>query len=465
MSTNFTHSIKAQELVEYLLRQPNFLNNHLSATENEIKRLSLTNRRKIYNYHAFADLVKSSSQAANIIIFKLYDNHERVKFKTTAFLAAGRLINAEFKRNRLAINMRSSLNELLESTHLINICTRNKFYTGAVAVVNILNSLELYARTHRKLNWLFTDMFSEVEERAVTLRLSIVQVLNKPVPLSNSFGYTSSLNLLDTIFSHQNFPNVNNFQERFLQQEIILQLPCKLWHLFSECATRKVSTSGHYASSFTTSNRLEITSRFHAMFCLKHRACHYRVGAEPLKYNEFRHYNASPLLISWLSRHMLGTSREFNARVFRCKSTFLQSLIDPYLLYNTANARMGASYAPFTLKFVLIKIRSLVYPYCVEASGIMSKNRHGVLRRSLNRMLDEILLSLNTSRLCTPVVFEMENNQLLQDMSRETCKVYGLVPYSVSLFVSLLLRILHCQKRLPAGAARLPASFYQAVRV
>lgn len=442
MSTNFTHSIKAQELVEYLLRQPNFLNNLLSATENEIKRLSLTNRRKIYNYHAFADLVKSSSQAANIIIFKLYDNHERVKFKTTAFLAAGRLINAEFKRNRLAINMRSSLNELLESTHLINICTRNKFYTGAVAVVNILKSLELYARTHRKLNWLFTDMFSEVEERAVTLRLSIVQVLNKPVPLSNSFGYTSSLNLLDTIFSHQNFPNVNNFQQRFLQQEIILQLPCKLWHLFSECATRKISTSGHYASSFTTSNRLEITSRFHAM-----------------------HYNASPLLISWLSRHMLGTSREFNARVFRCKSTFLQSLTDPYLLYNTANVRMGASYAPFTLKFVLIKIRSLVYPYCVEASGIMSKNRHGVLRRSLNRMLDEILLSLNTSRLCTPVVFEMENNQLLQDMSRETCKVYGLVPYSVSLFVSLLLRILHCQKRLPAGAARLPASFYQAVRV
>ena len=135
MLTNSAPFHKPPEPVEYLLCQPNYLYNHLSATKTEIKLLSLTKRRKIYNYYAFADLVRRSSKASNLIFLNVYESNERVKITTTAFLAAGRRINDEFKRNRQVINMRLRLNELLESIHLMNTCMRNKMYTEAIAIV------------------------------------------------------------------------------------------------------------------------------------------------------------------------------------------------------------------------------------------------------------------------------------------------------------------------------------------
>jgi hypothetical protein len=320
-------------------------------------------------------------------------------------------------------------------------------YTEAIAIVNIMNRLEFYASLNRNLNWLLTDMFSEIEERAVTLRLMIVQALNVSVPLSNSFGYTSSLNLLDTILPHQNYffsdipkqdPHRSNSQQRFMQQEIILQLPCKFWHLFSECVTSKKM------SSFINSDQLEITSRFHAMFCLHQReyACH--MEAESYKTKMLGQHNANLLLISWLSRHMIGISRDLGSRAFWCKSTILRRFTDPYLQCNISLARMGGLYAPVVLQYTLIKIRSLSSFVCLamDVEG-GNTNRHAAPRRNSFMMINDFVFLMNKMRLSTPVVFEMENSQLLQDTARQICILYGIIPYPVSFFVSTLLGILH----------------------
>ena len=67
---------------------------------------------------------------------------------------------------------------------------------------------------------------------------------------------------------------------------------------------------------------------------------------------------------------------------------------------------------------------------------------------------------MNKLRLSIPVIFEMENSQLLQDTVRQICIIHEIIPYpvrgapcfvlpllisatQVSFFVSMLLGILH----------------------
>ena len=46
-------------------------------------------------------------------------------------------------------------------------------------------------------------------------------------------------------------------------------------------------------------------------------------------------------------------------------------------------------------------------------------------------MINDFVLSMNKLRLSTPVVFEMENSQLLQDTARQICILCGIIPYPV----------------------------------
>jgi hypothetical protein len=58
-------------------------------------------------------------------------------------------------------------------------------------------------------------------------------------------------------------------------------------------------------------------------------------------------------------------------------------------------------------------------------------NRHAAPRRNSFMMINDFVFLMNKMRLSTPVVFEMENSQLLQDTARQICILYGIIPYPV----------------------------------
>ena len=337
--------------------QPRTLCSHISASEDGIRSISLTNRKKLYNYRARANLVQSSFEITRLLALNLCGNHVKLENVATEFLTLGYIgkpMSHRFERNRRAIRAHHNLLKLLELAQLVKSCTRNGKYKEAAAVV-----LNHRLVSGESLNWLLADLFSEASEAALTLRIITVELLHKLVPLPEAIGNTLWLRFLDVNSPCQNkfFTHAHHIQSALRQEGFLLCQSNRKMNVPNHHVTNKVCRVESYCIASVSSGRLqwlEMCSRFHAIFFLQ------KPDVNSLKSCMNWRHRPSLLLVSWLFRHVQGASNAFESAVLGITGTALQSTIDACMHLSGPLSHVGGSFVHSNLpESILVKLRSM----------------------------------------------------------------------------------------------------------
>ena len=226
--------------------EPNALFNHLTATEDEILRVSIANRKKLYKHHACTNFIKSGLHITNCLALNLRARHVRLENIATKFFIAP--VNNRYKRDRRAAEIHPNLQRLLESAQLIKTCTRFGFHKEATAIMDLTKRWKHPVQKGGALNWLVADAVLIMSEAALTLRTSKLRALHEHVPLSKVIGNMHWLRLVDTHILHQNNHH--------------LAPACVQWTLHQECYTLSAAAAHApklYRTSTPPGDRLKST--------------------------------------------------------------------------------------------------------------------------------------------------------------------------------------------------------------
>ena len=336
--------------------EPNVLFNCLSFAQNEIRCLSLRNGKKIYNYHACTTSVRNSLYTTKLLSQNLRSNHLRLESIAAKYLTIGDIgkrISNKFELSRQAVKAYFNLSKLLEVMLLIDRCTHDQRLDEAIAIVNLSNGLKHHVHAYGESNWILADIFSEIRESTLALRLATARMLHRDVSLSESIGNTLKLRLLDTNLPSQNncFVHVNTLQWTLQQEGYLLSPSMKSSWLMN----RDIKKLGRNSiiSGCGRPQWFETSCCFHAMFCISKLDL---TTPEP-KADLFESQKSFFPLGSWLSRHAIGVSRAAELAIFRTNSTGLQSIIDACMQFGAPLTHIGGSFTPSLVEIVFVKTR------------------------------------------------------------------------------------------------------------
>jgi len=369
--------------------------------------MSLTKRRLVHNSYQQAKATKAAVQSVMPRVCDLCIDYTSILGHLHELLSTGTLFRANFRRGCQTAKKSSDLQKLLQSKFLLRKCIQHRSYTDAKTLLN--TSFLVH-----KSNWIATDVSSEVEELAISLRIEAAQALKQPFDFLTSIDTLTKVNMLDLVCRGPG----SIIEQHFVQQETFLQSAnCRP---FSD-----ISNDCHLCC--------QTASRFYAMVCVSSsRMVKHQHGAEP---SSPACFNAILLLRSWLYQRSFGISRDASSLVVTQSFSRIDFVPETYLRWATLLNRIGGSFPTVLLNSALTKVRALTLRLQADLAFKVPERR-----QYLTSVINKFILSSNHLRFCALHTIEMESHQFMEDACNEMLKLHHHTRNMVFLLVSGLVK-------------------------